>query len=141
MEKCRNSERENGKCCRLATRMDLQRDTPKEAKLHGRQCPLDASLWFSFVGFTSDASQTRLLATVIHPFRAGNLALDIKTALPAFQQNERIISYYIQEYQERSWVCTFVECGSVEMLPMVNFNIQLVRSSPVNGKHGNNIDN
>ena len=36
------------------------RDAPKEAKLHGRQCPSDASLRVKFPRLYSDASQTRV---------------------------------------------------------------------------------
>ena len=67
------------------------KDTPKEAKLHGRQCPLRASFRLSFLGFTLTRPK-RGSGYFSSPFHAGNLSLGIAAVSPASQPNAQIIA-------------------------------------------------
>ena len=71
-------------------------DTPKEAKLHGLQCPLDASFVCKFPTLPHDASQTQTTAACAarppYHFHAGNLTPGIVADVPAPQPNTQIIA-------------------------------------------------
>ena len=54
-------------------------DTPKEAKLHGRQCPSDASLELKLPTLSLDAAQTRF-RRLLFTCHAGNLAFPANSA-------------------------------------------------------------
>ena len=67
------------------------RDTPKEAKLHGRQCPSDASLRVKFPRLYSDASQTQQFARLIAHPHAGNLTPQLMAVCTAPHWDANII--------------------------------------------------
>ena len=105
--------------------MNLKRYT-EGGETARRQCFFCASSRASFSRFTLTPPKRSGGYYSSPPAHAGNLALDIKTALPASQSNANIISHHTHKKQGGFWICV------KGRISVIHANILRI---------GNNIDN